>query len=113
MKSISRRLLFVFFCGLTLLAIAGTNDVMKSYKPAEGYVPTQGVAVMIAEAVLIPIYGKEKIDRQKPFKAVLKGDVWFVEGVLRSSKGTATLGGVATIQISKISGEILLVTHSK
>ena len=35
-------------------------------------------SVPIAEAVLIPVYGKEVIDSECPFKAVLKSNIWTI-----------------------------------
>ena len=40
---------------------------MKSYVPAEGFIPTADIAVKIAECVLLEIYGKESIEKEKPF----------------------------------------------
>ena len=36
---------------------------MKSYVPAEGFIPTADIAVKIAECVLLEIYGKESIEK--------------------------------------------------
>src|SRR5215469_10540523 len=65
--------------------------------PARGYVPDAATAVKIAEAVLIPVYGEEKIVSERPFKAKLDGDVWTVEGTLYCGDGKigSCLGGTA------------------
>ena len=55
-------------CCAALLAVAQA----QSYTPKEGYVPDSITAVKIGEAVLIPAYGKEKIESERPFKAVLE-----------------------------------------
>ncbi|HWG19814.1 MAG TPA: NTF2 fold immunity protein [Terracidiphilus sp.] len=65
--------------------------------------------VRIAEAILIPIYGEEQIKSELPLSAVLKDNVWIVTG--RLAEGMA--GGVAEVRISKMTGEILGVTHGK
>lgn len=44
---------------------------MKSYVPAEGFIPTADIAVKIAECVLLEIYGKESIEKEKPFSVNL------------------------------------------
>jgi hypothetical protein len=81
----------------------------QSFRPKDGFVPDEKTAVRVAEAVLSPIYGEEKILSERPFSAKLKGDVWTVTGSL--PEGMA--GGVAEVKISKRTGEILGVTHGK
>src|SRR5438067_2387784 len=41
-------------------------------KPQPGFVPDQATALKIAEAVLIPIYGADMIEQEKPFVATLR-----------------------------------------
>jgi NTF2 fold immunity protein len=36
--------------------------------------------VTIAEAVLVPVYGKDVVRSERPFHAVLKGNLWIVTG---------------------------------
>ena len=84
-----------------------------SYIPAAGYVSTEDVAVKIAEAVLVPIYGKKKIEDQKPLVAKLDGDIWTVTGTFDNGFFVRRHGGVALIEISKTNGKILRVTHGK
>jgi hypothetical protein len=82
-----------------------------NYSPAAGLVPTADVARKIAEAVWTPIYGKEHIEEEKPFHAVLtNNEVWVVQGSL--PKGY-TVGGTAYIEINKRDGRILKVIHGK
>lgn len=82
---------------------------IKGYLPKEGLVPTEEVALQIAESVLTQIYGKEKIENEKPFSINLENDVWIIEGFLNKE----LLGGVAYIEIRKCNGEILKVIHTK
>lgn len=94
------------------LAISQANAQQRSthaYVPPEGFVPDSATAVRIAEAVLLPIYGKKVIGNEKPFHASLHDSIWTVNGTLR--KGHA--GGVATIEIAKADARVLRVTHSK
>lgn len=77
--------------------------------PADGYVPDATTATSIAEAVLIPIYGKQNIQGEKPFKAVLTNGIWILTGHMKEGY----VGGVAEVQISKRDGCILQVTHGK
>jgi hypothetical protein len=47
-------------------------DAKPSYSPPQGVVPNQTTAVLIAEAVLTPIYGEEKVKHEEPFVVKLK-----------------------------------------
>jgi hypothetical protein len=72
-----------------------------------GFVPNQETAIKIAEAIWLPIYGKE-IYSKKPFKVTLQNDsIWIVEGTLNRGKG-----GVPYIEIQKKDCKILKVIHS-
>jgi hypothetical protein len=76
----------------------------QSYTPKDGFGPDPITAVKIAEAVLIPVYGKEKIESERPFKAVLENGVWAVNGTLHcpDGKGSVTtmcVGGTAEVKL--------------
>lgn len=102
--------LFGILLALALVVTIPIHGAPKSvYKPKEGYVPDARTASRIAEAILIPIYGEEQIKSELPLAASLKGDIWTVTGSL--PPGMA--GGVAEVQISKKTGEILGVIHGK
>jgi hypothetical protein len=75
----------------------------------EGYVPNRETAEKIAEAVWIPIYGKDNIDRQRPFGATLRNGVWYVCGSLPEG----WFGGTAEAEISRKDGRILRISHGK
>ena len=49
-------------CAVLLLTAAEA----QSYAPKDGFVPDAMTAVKIAEAVLTPVYGKEKIESERP-----------------------------------------------
>jgi hypothetical protein len=86
------------------------NNLQKSsFKPHKGYVPDEQTAIAIAVAVWNPIYGKEQIESEKPYKATLKNGVWTVYGTLPEGYD----GGTATAQISQDDGCILKVIHYK
>jgi predicted small lipoprotein YifL len=76
--------------------------------PKEGYVPDEQTAVKVSEAVLTPIYGVEKVIAERPFHALLNGDVWTVEGTVRTPNG-----GAAVVKLHRSDGRITLVTHGK
>lgn len=81
-------------------------QVNNESKIINDYVTNKEVALKIAEAVWFSIYG-EKIEKSRPFKAILKDNIWIVEGTLHERKG-----GVPYIKIQK-DGKILKVTHGK
>ena len=70
-------------------------------------VPNKQTAIKIAEAVWLPIYGKE-IFTEKPFIAELTNGVWIVKGTVHATKG-----GAAYIEIRKNNCEILKIFHEK
>jgi len=110
--------ILALFCGLVLLssALGQGRRSDAGYVPAGGYVPNEVVAVKIAEAVLIPVYGEEHIVSERPFHATLKDDVWTVEGTLTcpdGKGGTTTIceGGTAEVKLSKRDARILSMIH--
>lgn len=117
MKTTSKNVLKSFIVAMSFIAInCYAVEVLKEpdikgkgYFPKNGFVPDKITAISIAIAVLTPIYGAETIDGEKPFVASLNNGVWTVAGSL----STGHVGGVAEIQISKVTGKILRVTHSK
>lgn len=94
----------------TVLFWGAASSSEHSYVPPNGFVPDENTAIRIAEAVLSPIYGEKRVSQERPFTATLKNGVWTVEGHLPSGYN---LGGVAEVQISKVDGRVLRVTHSK
>jgi hypothetical protein len=104
----------VFYCAPLLFVVA----LAQSYVPKQGFVPDSATAVRIAEAVLIPVYGKEQIESERPFKAVLENGVWTVDGTLHCPDGkggttTRCVGGAAEVKLSKADGRILAMIHYK
>ena len=102
---------FVFISAIVIVlaVMACTTDKDDSLKPKNGFVPDEATAIRIAEAIWLPIYGKETIDREKPFKATLADGVWTVTGSLPEGRR----GGVAIAEISKKDARILRVIHEK
>ena len=99
---------------LTSFCSAGKETI------ARDYVPNEETAVAVAEAVLIPIYGRKTIEAEKPFHATLKNEVWQVAGTLYCANGKpqsdlnpTCVGGVAVIEISKRDAHIISVVHYK
>jgi hypothetical protein len=103
-------------CCLTLLIASLMFG--QGHKPEKGYVPDADTAVQIAEAVLVPVYGKKQIESERPFGAELKDGVWTVSGTLHCSDGkggttTHCVGGVAVVKLSKDDARILFMMHYK
>jgi len=98
---------------LVLAVLLVSELAAQGYKPKSGYVPDSQTAVKVAEAVLLPIYGKEKIESERPFTAKLKDGVWTVTGMLHCPNGNTCDGGVAEVRISKDDARILYMLHGK
>ena len=109
-----KTVIYLVFCVLISLIFAFVNKSEnkeyqeKQWIPAKGFVPDELTARKIAEAVLLPIYGKEIIS-QKPFKVELIGDVWVITGVRKE----LALAGVVHIEIQRSDCKILKVFHGK
>lgn len=81
-----------------------------NYKPPSGYVPNEATALRVAEAILEPIYGRVQLDKERPFKAELNGNIWHVYGAMPPIN---VFSGVAEIWISKTDCKIIRVTHGE
>src|SRR5437870_3102087 len=104
----SRKVLVLAAAGI-LSSAGGTTKDRASYVPREGFVPDEATAVLVAEAILSPIYGRQQVESERPFHAVLVGDTWHVTG----SQNKYVDGGVAEAEIAKVDGRILRVIHGK
>ena len=71
--------------------------------------PDAATAIKIAVAVWTPVYGAEQIEREKPYHATLKDEVWLVTGSLPDG----VLGGVAIAKIARRDGRIIGITHTE
>jgi hypothetical protein len=94
-----------FVSGLVLAVESATNIVT----PKDGFVPNAETAIKIAVAVWEPIFGADRIAREKPYRARLVSGTWIVEGSLPPGQK----GGVALAEIAKGDGRILKVSHGK
>lgn len=99
---------FFFTVVFTTIFISATINIDKVQR--ENYVPNEETAIKIAEAIWLPIYGDEILDK-KPFRATLSkdGEVWLVKGTLPRGM----FGGYPIIEIRKSDCKILKVVHSK
>ena len=102
-------------CPATAQQQQKTKQETHGYRPANGYVPDAATAVRLAEALLIPVYGEQKIIAERPFKATLDGHVWTVAGTLHcgDDKSGMCFGGTATVKLSKDDARVLFMIHYK
>ena len=99
---------------ISSLALGAEGIKKHNYKPKQGYVPDKATAIKIAVAVWIPIYGEKHIEREKPYRAILKDGVWHVYGSLpKAANGGVRVGGVAVAEIAKDDGHIIRISHGK
>jgi len=108
-----KRVATFLFCALAVVPCFPQVGTPHGVSPKQGFVPNANVALAIADAVLIPVYGKKVIDAERPFKAIINGDVWTVTGSVPCDgpPGTLCPGGTAEVKISKRTGQILFMTH--
>ena len=105
-----RTWLLLVVCCSSCLVFAQSNQCCKqarntsSHLPRNAVIPDKGTAARVAEAILLPIYGKDEVAIQKPFRVELKRGVWFVRGRLPQGAG-----GNLVVELSKQSGCVLNV----
>ncbi len=71
-------------------------------------VPDASTAIKVAEALWVPVYGKDLVESEKPFWAKLINGVWHVGGTLRTE-----FGGTVSAEIRKKDCQVLRITHYK
>ncbi len=102
---------------LAALALSAQNSRPKS----DVQVADSATAISIAEPALAKVYGKEQIDNERPFTAVLENGIWHVYGTLccpnrnggRNCAVGQCAGGVAEMKIRQTDGKVLSITHGK
>ncbi|KAF2508281.1 YbbC/YhhH family protein [Flavobacterium foetidum] len=66
-------------------------------------------ATKIAEPILYNIYGKENIEKQRPYEIYLLENYWVISGTLPENY----LGGTFLIIIDARNSQIIKITHGK
>ncbi|APV48304.1 hypothetical protein BWI17_00570 [Betaproteobacteria bacterium GR16-43] len=97
-----------------LVALAAVFSLGQSMKSRSGDRPPGPVhnakaAIEIAVAAWTPVYGREQIEKQKPFRALLRGGVWTVEGTLPSNSA----GGVVLAEIASDNGRVIRMSDGR
>lgn len=89
-------------------------STLSSIELKEGIVSSPEVAVGIAQAVWTGIYGKDIVEKEKPFSVNLENEIWIVEGAPpKGEEGTIIFGGNLYIEIKKSTGEVIKVFRVK
>lgn len=83
----------------------------NGYIPKNGILSTDTIAVKVAEIILFNIYGENQIKDQRPYNVVLKENVWIIEGDTNTKDNF--FGGTFYIELSKETGAILKIIHTK
>jgi hypothetical protein len=107
-------------CGLLIYA-AFTLSAQNPPPATSGRVPDATTALSIAEPALIKVYGKRKIDYERPLTATLENGIWSVYGTLccPDSKGQRNCevgrcdGSMAEVKLRQSDGKILPISHGK
>lgn len=85
-------------------------DPFNVYSKYEGLIQNETIAVEYAKLILFPLYGKNVIESEKPYKVkLLNGNVWNVSGGLQEG----TEGGVFSILINRYDGRVIYIGHGK
>ena len=72
-------------------------------------IPKKENATNYAEIILFELYGKEKIESEKPYQIHLINDYWIITGTL--PKGMR--GGVFELVFDSFNGKVLILEHGK
>ena len=102
---------------IVLSLLLASSPLCQGRKSKPKSVADSATAVEIAEAALVPVYGRKHIESERPFTATLNNGVWTVHGTLRCSDGkggTTTVycvGGAASVEISQKNRRILRMWH--
>jgi hypothetical protein len=94
---------------LLSFAATGATTSLPGVGRVFGYVPDSAEAIRIAITVWEPLYGKQDIASERPYKATLSSGVWHVRGSLPR----LVAGGVAEADIRQSDGKVLCIGHGK
>lgn len=81
-----------------------TNEIL-----VEKVIPNRELAVKYAELILFDIYGKDKIEGEKPYEINLIDDYWIIRGSLLEGY----VGGTFEIIFNSKNGQIIKLVHGK
>lgn len=89
-------------------ALADTTKLVILEKN-ELLIKEENTAISVAEPILFEIYGKSKIEDEKPYEAYLINNYWVIRGTLNRF----SLGGTFSIIIDARNSKVLEIIHYK
>lgn len=118
--------LLIFMCGLLLYYFGFSEEKYISENQQvinceECLVKDEETAIKIAENKLFVMYGKSKIEEERPYNIdLVHNKVWVITGSLNAgilekllSGGMPMLGGAFEIKINAKDGKTINITHYK
>ena len=94
-----------------LLACVGITFAQMPWGVNPPLVRDKGTAIKVAEVILFPLYGKETIEKERPYNVTLRNGYWYVSGSM--PEGTEVHGGTFFITISERDGQVREIGHFK
>ena len=87
------------------------NDTTKLVilNEKELLIKEENTAIQVAEPILFEIYGKSKIEAQKPYEAYLINNYWVIRGTMSSF----SFGGTFSIVIDARNSKVIYIIHYK
>lgn len=89
-------------------ALADTTKLVILEKN-ELLIKEENTAISVAEPILFEIYGKSKIEDEKPYEAYLINNYWVIRGTLNRF----SLGGTFSIIIDARNSKVIEIIHYK
>ena len=87
-----------------------TEALKRNKKPFyDTLITDKETAIAMAEPLLFKIYGKEKIESERPYEIYRIDGYWYISGTI--PKGFK--GGTFIIIINSINGEVIRLIHEK
>lgn len=94
-------------------AMQQVQDAIRKMPPnvlaAREAVPTEDAAAQIHGAIASAVFGKEQIEKQRPYIPIRNGEFWVVYG----SSPDNSPGGTAVTVIRASNGEVLRLLHEQ
>lgn len=79
-----------------------------------GEVNSAQVAFSIVEPILIDLFSKEEVEKEKPFSInLIDNEIWVINGALHQPKGEIIMGGTKYVEIRKKDGRILKIIQGE
>lgn len=96
-------------CGNSALSATPLNKCPTGNAVKSNRIGTAEQAVALAVPLLQKQFGADVIAEQKPFHAILEGNLWHIYGTLPKE----AIGGTAEAEICRTTGEIMEIYHTQ